>query len=515
MKRKTALRVSAALLSAGFVMSTVNGSADRIASAEELKILEDGEELVDTESEILEEQEVTEPQSLDEKSDNQDAEESETDMLIEETEVYLEEETETSQEEETEILLEEETETSPEEETELPLEDVMEIQLPQKSVQVRTSDFLPVQGGETGILLKLYEDVYLLHIKSEQGKVNTFYFNQPLKDSDIAVYYFDSENNTAAEDASVQNDISLGEDGSVLSLNLKDISEYVLVISHGSNYDNLAYMLKNEDAQPDETESEVTTESETEPESESASEPESEATSELETEPESETASESGTESEVTSEPETETESETASEPETEPKSEVASESETEAESETASESETQEATLVSVRLNLDQDLKTVPTVFSEYLDNLDTYTVTLVYSDGSESILDRADKRYTLSVHYEDAKQDEGTIRRIYYATVEEHSTGNQFEDTQYTDLGKEEPVEIKTEEMTSVILEGKKKWIIVQSTPTITGRYAMNSNKMIENIYYVSDDGQVVCAEDAFQLQEGRTYQFLIELK
>ena len=493
MKRKTALRISAALLSAGFVISTVNGSTGRIALAEELTILEDEENLADTEAENLEEQEVTELQNLGEESDNQDTEEPETDMVIEETE--------TSQEEETEVLFEEESETSQEEETELPLEDVMEIQLPQKSVQVRNSDFLPVQEEETGIVLNLYEDVYLLHIKSEQGKVNTFYFNQPLNDSDIVLYHFNSENNTATDEVSGQNAISLLEEGSVLSLNLEDASEYVLVISNGNNYENLAYTLKNEAVQPDETED--MTEPETEPESEVTSEPEteSETASESETEPESETASEPETESETASEPETEKESETASEPETE--------------SETASEPETQEATLVSVRLNLDQDLKTVPTVFSEYLDNLDIYTVTLVYSDGSESILDKADKRYTLSVHYEDVKEDEGTIQRIYYAAVEEHSTGKQFEDTQYAELGKEEPVEIKTEEMTSVILEGKKKWIVVQSTPAVTGRYAMNSDKLIKNIYYISEEGEAVHAEDAFQLQEGVTYQFLIELK
>ena len=497
MKRKTALRISVALLSAGFVISTVNGSTGRIALAEELTILEDEENLADTEAENLEEQEVTELQNLGEESDNQDAEEPETDMVIEETEVLFEEETETSQEEETEVLFEEESETSQEEETELPLEDMMEIQLPQKSVQVRNSDFLPVQEEETGIVLNLYEDVYLLHIKSEQGKVNTFYFNQPLNDSDIVLYHFNSENNTATDEVSGQNDISLLEEGSVLSLNLEDASEYVLVISNGNNYENLAYTLKNEAVQPDETED--MTEQDADPE----------------TETESEVTSEPETESETASEPETEAESETASESETETESETASESEPETESETTSESETQEATLVSVRLNLDKDLKTVPTVFSEYLDNLDTYTVTLVYSDGSESILDKADKRYTLSVHYEDVKEDEGTIQRIYYAAVEEHSTGKQFEDTQYAELGKAEPVEIKTEEMTSVILEGKKKWIVVQSTPAVTGRYAMNSDKLIKNIYYISEEGEAVHAEDAFQLQEGVTYQFLIELK
>ena len=54
-----------------------------------------------------------------------------------------------------------------------------------------------------------------------------------------------------------------------------------------------------------------------------------------------------------------------------------------------------------------------------------------------------------------------------------------------------------------------------MVQSSPEITGRYAMNRNKMIENIYYASDDGEIISAEDAFRLQQGMTYKFLIKLK
>ena len=87
-------------------------------------------------------------------------------------------------------------------------------------------------------------------------------------------------------------------------------------------------------------------------------------------------------------------------------------------------------------------------------------------------------------------------------------------FEDTQYIDFGKREPVEIKTEEMTTVILEGRKKWIMVQSVPSVTGRYAMNSDKNIEEIYYAAEGGEVVCAEDILKLQRGISYQFLIKL-
>lgn len=193
---------------------------------------------------------------------------------------------------------------------------------------------------------------------------------------------------------------------------------------------------------------------------------------------------------------------------------EIPAEEETEPVSEMESESESEEAELVSVKLNLDSDLETVPTAFSEYLNDLDVYTVTLIYEDGSEQAYDQTDERYQLSVDYEDTDTN-GMIRRTYHATISEDSTGKIFEDTQYVDFGKRDPIEIKTEEMTSVILEGKKKWIMVQSTPEITGRYAMNSNKMIENIYYASDDGEIISAEDAFRLQQGMTYKFLIKLK
>ena len=79
---------------------------------------------------------------------------------------------------------------------------------------------------------------------------------------------------------------------------------------------------------------------------------------------------------------------------------------------------------------------------------------------------------------------------------------------------MEKRDPVEIKTTEMTSVIVKGTK-WIMVQSVPTISGRYAMNSDKPIEAMYYAAEDEAVICAEDAFELQENVTYRFLIKLK
>ena len=171
---------------------------------------------------------------------------------------------------------------------------------------------------------------------------------------------------------------------------------------------------------------------------------------------------------------------------------------------------------LTMVKLNIDQDLETVPVAFLPYLDelNVDGYSLTLVYSDNTEKMLDKADTRYTWSIEHEDETKEEGIITRTYRVRVTELSTGNTYEATQSVDFGKEEPVSIKTEEMTTVIVEGNK-WVMVQSTPSITGIYSMNSSKLIDCMYYASDNEAVVCVGDTFKLEEGVTYQFLIKLK
>lgn len=183
---------------------------------------------------------------------------------------------------------------------------------------------------------------------------------------------------------------------------------------------------------------------------------------------------------------------------------------------ESQSETEEERQMLTMVKLNIDQDLKTVPVAFLPYLDelNVDGYSLTLVYSDNTEKLLDKADTRYTWSIEHEDETKEEGIITRTYRVRVTELSTGNTYEATQSVDFGKEEPVSIKTEEMTTVIVEGNK-WVMVQSTPSITGIYSMNSSKLIDCMYYASDNEAVVCAGDTFKLEEGVTYQFLIKLK
>ena len=316
--------------------------------------------------------------------------------------------------------------------------------------------------------------------------------------------------------------MDLSEDNKVLSLKAAASSDYVLVISHEENYKELGYTAKVVVAQRQETETGVSWEEvpgaviEPEPETETEGIIEAETETEPVTEAESETEGITETETESETEAITETESESATEVTTETENEIETETEvtTEAETETETESEQEELLLASVRLELDPELETVPAVFSEYLKDVPVYSVTLVYSDGSEKLLDQKDERYELSVEYEDTGDADEMVRRTYHAVLKEYSTGNVFEDTQYIDFGKREPVEIKTEEMTTVILEGRKKWIMVQSVPSVTGRYAMNSDKSIEEIYYAADGGEVVCAEDILKLQQGISYQFLIKL-
>ena len=548
MKRKPVLRIGTILLSAGFVMSTINTAAGRLVMAEETPIVEKeensdiapgafgGQNAAGASDQqgnlgILDSGELTEDQT--EAADAQD--------IPGGIEI----------EGEAEIMLEEQT----------------EVVLTQKSVFVPASEFVPVLEREDTLFLNPHDGLYLLRFKNEEEMVYTILFNQGVKAEDLALYQFDSEKNQTVDSKPVQGVMDLSEDQKVLSLKAAASSDYVLVISHEEKYKELGYTAKVVTAQPQETEAavsweevtgavvgaaeieteaiteaeietekeaetesatEVITEAETESEviteaeSESATETEAitetetESATEVVTETETETKSEPVTEVESETEGITETESETETEAITETESETETETEaiTETETETETESEQEELLLASVRLELDPELETVPAVFSEYLKDVPVYSVTLVYSDGSEKLLDQEDERYELSVEYEDTSDTDEMVRRTYHAVLKEYSTGNVFEDTQYIDFGKREPVEIKTEEMTTVILEGRKKWIMVQSVPSVTGRYAMNSDKSIEEIYYAADGGEVVCAEDILKLQQGISYQFLIKL-
>ena len=538
-KRKPVLRIGTILLSAGFVMSTINTATGRLVMAEETPIVEK-----EGNSDIA-------PGAF-EGQDAAGASDQQENLGILDSGELTEDQTEAADAQDISGGIEIEGEA------EIMLEEQTEVVLPQKSVFVPASEFVPVLEREDTLFLNPHDGLYLLPFNNEEEMVYTILFNQGVKAEDLALYQFDSEKNQTVDSKPVQGVMDLSEDQKVLSLKAAASSDYVLVISHEEKYKELGYTAKVVTAQPQETEAAVIweevsgavvgaveesetemvsvpvtevetateaiteTESESETETEVTTETESESESatevvtEAETETESEPVTEAESETEVATETESESESETGAitETETEMESEPVTEVETETEAITETETEQEELLLASVRLELDPELETVPAVFSEYLKDVPVYSVTLVYSDGSEKLLDQEDERYELSVEYEDTGDADEMVRRTYHAVLKEDSTGKVFEDTQYIDFGKREPVEIKTEEMTTVILEGRKKWIMVQSVPSVTGRYAMNSDKSIEEIYYAADGGEVVCAEDILKLQQGISYQFLIKL-
>lgn len=458
MKRKSVLQFGAALLSVSLVIPSVNGIAVQVVLAEELSVVEGEDGFTSTMPEDIDNSDVTDiPEA----------------------------------QEPTEIIV------TPEEKAA-----EIEIALPQKNISVPITEFLPVQEEENTRLLNLYDGVYLLHIKNDSPIFYTFSFNQTLNESNLTLYRFDSEKNTVDSEP-VQDVMHLDESGSTLSLDLNSASDYVLVIASVENVTGLGYTSKIKLPAPQEMENGSALVEETVPSAETDAQAEDILDGE-----------DGSVEADFSTEEDTEAVGQ--DKPLEEEKGEVSETvAEPEQETEEANEPECEEPALTSVRLTVDQDLETVPIAFLDYLDDLDAYSLTLIYSDGSEQVFDEADERYNLSVDYTDESDSSETVCRTYHAVVKDISTGESFEDTQSIEFGKKDPTEIKTEEMTTVILEGKKKWVMVQSVPNITGRYAMNSNTIIDKIYYAFDDNEVVCAEDAFDLQQGVMYKFLIKLK
>ena len=407
MKRRSNLRFEAILLSAGLALAGASGSAAWPVLAEEQS---EGAQS-DANAEIMEE-----PDTKAAPESQEEAAEPESQGLLDSLEIVEDEKT--------------------------------ELILPQGHVPVPVSEFLPVQEREDMLFLNPHEDLYLLHIMNDSDeKVGyTVFLNQALEESDVALYCFDSEKNQVTDAQPMEGVLQFLQKDTVLSLDVDASSDYLLVISHAGQYEELGYTAKLSEVQPqDDTEAD-----------------ESEAMT-----------------------------------------------GESEQETETA-------AVLDSVRVDPDPELEMVPAAFAGYLDGPELYSITLCYADGSELPLGKEDERYTVSVDYTDEKDEAGAVTRTYHAAVTEHASGRTFEAAGSVTFGVREPAEIRTEEMTTVALEGKRKWAMVQSVPAVTGRYALNSDQAVECMYYMAEDGdgEVVRAEDAFRLQAGVTYRFLIKL-
>ena len=371
MKRRSNLRIEAILLSAGLALAGISGSAVWPVLAEEQS---EGAQS-DANAEIVEE-----PDTKAAPESQEEAAEPESQGLLDSLEIVEDEKT--------------------------------ELILPQGHVSVPVSEFLPVQEREDMLFLNPHEDLYLLHIMNDSDeKVRyTVFLNQALEESDVALYCFDSEKNQVTDAQPVEGVLQFQQEDTVLSLDADASSDYLLVISHAGQYEELGYTAKLSEVQPQDA-----TEADT-------AEDESEAMT-------GESEQESGT-----------------------------------------------AAVLDSVRVDPDPELETVPAAFVGYLDGPELYSITLCYADGSELPLGKADERYTVSVDYTDEKDEAGAVTRTYHAAVTEHASGRTFEAAGSITFGVREPVEIRTEEMTTVALEGKRKWAMVQSVPAVTGRYALH---------------------------------------
>ena len=362
MKRKTVFQFGVALLSIG-VAAIPGGSriSDKVVFAEELSAFESDDGFTSVEPEDVEGQNSTEDFTASEPENN-----------AENTgEVQIEK------------------------------EEKQTIILPQASISMSSSDFLPVQETENIHSLNLYDGLYLLHIVSDSLSSYTFNFDQSLKEQDVALYHFNSRNNTVDSEP-VQDMLQLTENGSILYMELNSSSDYILVISNGTDYPELSYTLK-------------CTKDNLQKKEESALTGEKKAISE----------------DNIVSDQEPANNSETVSE----------------------------EPTVASVALNIDPDAETIPVKFLDYVNDLDIYSVMLVYSDGTEKILDKTDTCYDFSASFEDTSDTEGIVHRTYHITVKDNSTGMVYNADESIDFGKNDPIEIKTEEMTSVILEKQKK--------------------------------------------------------
>ena len=291
-KRKTVFQFGVALLSIG-VAAIPGGSriSDKVVFAEELSAFESDDGFTSVEPEDVEGQNSTEDFTASEPENN-----------AENTgEVQIEK------------------------------EEKQTIILPQASISMSSSDFLPVQETENIHSLNLYDGLYLLHIESDSLSSYTFNFDQSLKEQDVALYHFNSRNNTVDSEP-VQDMLQLTENGSILYMELNSSSDYILVISNGTDYPELSYTLK-------------CTKDNLQKKEESALTGEKKAISE----------------DNIVSDQEPANNSETVSE----------------------------EPTVASVALNIDPDAETIPVKFLDYVNDLDIYSVMLVYSDGTEKILD------------------------------------------------------------------------------------------------------------------------------
>lgn len=205
---------------------------------------------------------------------------------------------------------------------------------------------------------------------------------------------------------------------------------------------------------------------------------------------------------------------------------EETTEPETVAETETEPEAKT--VHLESASLLFDDGLEQVPVAFLPYLDGQAVVKIRLQYSDGSEQLLTQAaDIRQdslgnSFQLTYEDLQGEDGSVSRTYSLKVvsSQGETQAVSVEPETVVFQKEAPdgiENIPAQEKSSVRYYGKKNWILVQSVPKVTGKYAMESfGRGVKELYYCAQgETEAVKADTAFELKKGVTYTFLLKLE
>lgn len=383
----------------------------------------------------------------------------------------------------------------------------LEVELGEEKLLVPGEKMLRIGEGESGFPEE-YEKRYFLLYDSEETENITLYLNQKMDAGDIMIYEIDVEKQQANDTIDEKKIRILSDE--LIAAELDKKKQYLIVFDKAEEYPELSVSFFETQKAP---ETEKLPEEAPSIQVEEEAEPETEFVTEYETESVTETATES----------ETEPETESVTEYETEPVTESVTESEMVSVTESETEAECT-VTLESADLILDEGLDMVPAAMLPCLEDETTARIVLHYSDGSWQIPEGETDSYgnSCQLTFEDTEQEDGSISRTYTWKVmpAQSSEGEEIVGTEtilFRTQMEEEIDDIRAQEKTKVSFSGKKHWLLVQTVPQVTGKYSMKSfGREVKELYYLAEGaGAAEKAGDAFDLNKGVTYTFLLKLE
>ena len=338
---------------------------------------------------------------------------------------------------------------------------------------------------------EIFHGMYVAYFSSNTKAKYVLYFSAEIDPEDLLIYDFDAENGMAKKQTDADRICMEQED--LFGILMDKESSCVIVLKHAEKYPQIGIGISRaeavsagtadsgsgnlEDIVIDQIE-EITPETvdvsefvtETEYETEAVSEAAMDESSD-ETEYFEEDMSETDRETEFSEEILTEFERETEQQGET-----MTGFGSTE-NGETQSESETETGSPVSLRdaeLLFVEGVESIPAAMLPFIDNQDILQVRMYYSDGSEQILTDETDSYgnTCEITYEDMICDDNSVSRTFTLMV--HPAESVSEESMlpveksktvvFRQNSGEEIDDIEADGKTSVRIQGKKNWVLVQ---------------------------------------------------